>query len=206
MRLEHTFVIPLDRPAAFTTLCDLGAIAPCMPGAALESIDGEEYRGRIRVKVGPAVVSYRGSARLAEVDSEQYSILIEASGREDRGSGTARATISAHLRDTDAGTRVDVSTELSITGRAAQFGRGIMAVVSEHLLDEFARSLAATLIGSDDGDVLVKAATRPGKRRDSEDIFQRAPSLDAGVDAAEAGGPSGEVVSEHCAAEPGGVR
>jgi carbon monoxide dehydrogenase subunit G len=150
MQLEHQFRVPVPVAQAWDVLLDVERIAPCMPGATVESFDGETIVGRVKVKVGPIQVTYTGTARFTDKDEAARRAVIEASAKEARGSGTATATISAQLQD-DGGsaTNVTVTTDLAITGKPAQFGRGVMEEVGNKLLGRFADCLADTL-GSGD--------------------------------------------------------
>jgi uncharacterized protein len=145
MRLEHDFTVPAPIDTAWRTLLDVPRIAPCLPGATLTDFDGEEFTGTVKVKVGPITITYRGSGRLAERDEAAHRAVIEASGREARGPGTARATVTATLTGTDDGTRVDVTADLAVTGRPAQFGRGMLSDVGAKLITRFADCLATQL-------------------------------------------------------------
>jgi uncharacterized protein len=150
MQLEHQFRVPVPVAQAWDVLLDVERIAPCMPGATVESFDGETIVGRVKVKVGPIQVTYAGTARFTDKDEAGRRAVIEASAKEARGSGTATATITARLQD-DGGsaTNVTVTTDLAITGKPAQFGRGVMEEVGNKLLGRFADCLADTL-GSGD--------------------------------------------------------
>jgi carbon monoxide dehydrogenase subunit G len=151
MELNHSFTVPVGADTAFDVLTDIERIAPCMPGASVESVDGDEFTGSVKVKVGPMQVTYRGKAKYAEVDRDSHSAVIEARAQETRGSGTANATISAKLDETtDDETQVTVVSNLSITGRPAQFGRGVMNEVGSKLLGQFADCLSTKLTGEDD--------------------------------------------------------
>lgn len=151
-RLDNEFTVPVSMEDAWQTLLDVERIAPCMPGATLESVDGETVTGRVRVKVGPVTVTYRGTATFVETDAATHTVLLDARGKEARGTGTAQATVRATLYpaedgaggDTDS-TRVAVATDLNVTGRAAQFGRGVIADVSAKLVDRFAHNLATEI-------------------------------------------------------------
>ena len=145
MRLEHDFTVPASIDTAWRTLLDVPRIAPCLPGATLTEFDGDEFTGTVKVKVGPITITYRGSGRFAERDEAAHRAVLEVSGREARGSGTARATMTAALSAIDDGTRVDVTTDLMVTGRPAQFGRGMLADVGGKLLSQFADCLATQL-------------------------------------------------------------
>lgn len=145
MKLEHSFTVPVGVEEAWAVLRDVERIAPCMPGATLDSVDGEEFSGRVKVKVGPMTMTYRGDARFADVDEQAHRATIEASGKEARGSGTARATITAHLTSSGEHTDVSLVTDLTVTGKPAQFGRGVMADVGSKLLGQFADCLSSEL-------------------------------------------------------------
>jgi carbon monoxide dehydrogenase subunit G len=120
-------------------------VAPCMPGATLDSVDGDEIKGRIKVKVGPISMTYAGTARFTERNRDAGVVTLEAAGKETRGSGTASATVRSELRSLDGQTEVTVHTTLNVTGRPAQFGRGVMADVSSKLIGIFAANLADML-------------------------------------------------------------
>ncbi|MQA83281.1 MAG: carbon monoxide dehydrogenase [Streptosporangiales bacterium] len=145
MELQHEFTIPVPVDQAWPVLLDVERVAPCMPGATLESVDGDEFTGRLRVKVGPITVTYRGTARFSHKDEQAHKVTIEGSGKEARGSGTASATVDTQLSDEGGSTRVTVHTNLNVTGRPAQFGRNVMAEVGGKLVDQFAECLAEEL-------------------------------------------------------------
>jgi carbon monoxide dehydrogenase subunit G len=129
MELEHSFTIPVPAERAWQVLLDVKQVAPCMPGATVDSVEGDVITGRIKVKVGPVALTYSGSARFTERDEQARSVTLEASGKETRGSGTASATVRSSLRDEGGQTRVVVHTTMSVTGRPAQIGRGVMTEV-----------------------------------------------------------------------------
>jgi carbon monoxide dehydrogenase subunit G len=126
-------------------LLDIERIAPCMPGAALDSVDGDDFTGRVKVKLGPINLTYQGKASFIEKDEAAHKAVIDARGKDQRGNGTAAATITANLAAEGSITRVHVVTDLNITGRPAQFGRGVMTDVGNKLLGQFADKLAAQL-------------------------------------------------------------
>lgn len=148
MQLDHEFTVPIPAEQAWEVLLDIAKIAPCLPGAAIDSVTDDRFTGRVKVLVGPISVSYTGEGRFVERDKAARRVRIEAGGKQTRGSGTAKATISAQLHDQGSSTRVTVQTELSITGKPAQFGRGVMADVGSKLLGQFADCLAKRLAGS----------------------------------------------------------
>ena len=145
MQLEHQFTVPVPRDQAWDVLMNVEQIAPCMPGATLDSVDGDEFAGRVKVKVGPIQVTYAGKARFEVADKEAGRAVIWASGRESRGSGTAQATIHTQLHEDGDSTRVEVVTDLDITGRPAQFGRGVMVEVGNKILGQFTDCLEAQI-------------------------------------------------------------
>ena len=145
MELEHSFTVPVPVDQAWEVLLDVERVAPCMPGATLDSVDGDEIKGRIKVKVGPISITYAGTARFTERDRDAGVVTLEASGKETRGSGTAAATVRSELHGQDGQTEVTVHTSLNVTGRPAQFGRGVMADVSAKLIGIFATNLADML-------------------------------------------------------------
>jgi uncharacterized protein len=148
MELEHRFTVPVPVAEAWDVLLDVERIAPCMPGATVDSFDGETIVGKVKVKVGPIQVTYAGTARFSEQDAAGRRAVIEANAKEARGSGTAAATITAVLTDSGgSSTDVIVTTDLAITGKPAQFGRGVMAEVGNKLLGRFADCLADELTG-----------------------------------------------------------
>jgi carbon monoxide dehydrogenase subunit G len=149
MKLEHEFRVPVPVTQAWDVLLDVERIAPCMPGATVESFDGETVHGRVKVKVGPIQVTYNGTARFIEKNEAGRRVTIDASGKEARGSGTAKATIVAVLQDEGNATLVNVTSDLAITGKPAQFGRGVMVEVGNKLLGRFADCLEEQIgIGS----------------------------------------------------------
>lgn len=162
MEFVNTFFVPLSPAEAFKTLTDLEGIAPCMPGAVLHDQEGDQYRGEVRVKVGPMTLTYQGTAEMGHVDEEGLSAVIQARGREKRGSGRAAATVHARLVETDGGTDVTVTTDLDVTGKPAQFGRGVMADIGSRLIETFADNLARSLAADVSGDdVLDRPAPHP---------------------------------------------
>lgn len=145
MELEHSFNVAAPVPQAWAVLQDIERIAPCLPGATLTSFQGDEFTGTVRVKLGPVVLTFAGRGRFQQRDEAARRLVIEASGADRRGGGTARATVRAALRDDRGSTTVDVHTDLVVTGRAAQFGRGMLGEVSNRLLGQFTECLAGRL-------------------------------------------------------------
>ncbi|HEY7438439.1 MAG TPA: SRPBCC family protein [Acidimicrobiia bacterium] len=153
MLIEDSFRVDLPVDEAWGVLLDIERIAPCLPGAQLQEIDGDEYRGVVKLKVGPITAQYKGTAKLEQVDNAAHSAVLVGNGRDTRGQGNASATITIDASEDAGGTRVEVSTDLSITGKVAQFGRGVMADVSAKLLAQFVENLERdVLAGRSAGD------------------------------------------------------
>ncbi|MEV7868394.1 SRPBCC family protein [Streptomyces sp. NPDC088124] len=140
---EFTVGVPVDR--AWEVLTDLEGIAPCMPGAQLTGVDGDVYTGKIKIKVGPVISQYAGTAEIVEKDAAARRAVIRAKGKDSRGAGNASALINATLRAEGDTTVVTVVTDLNITGKIAQFGSGMIKEVSVKLLSQFVQNLEAQL-------------------------------------------------------------
>jgi len=147
MDLEHSFTIPVPPEQAWQILLDVEQVAPCMPGATVDKVDGDVISGKVKVKVGPVSLTYAGSARFTEKDEATRTVVLDASGKETRGSGTAAATVTSSLQDEGGQTRVVVHTSMTVTGRPAQFGRGVIAEVGGRIIEKFATNLASQLAG-----------------------------------------------------------
>jgi carbon monoxide dehydrogenase subunit G len=148
VELTNTFSVDMPAAEAWKVLTDLERIAPCLPGAALSGSDGDTYQGSVKVKVGPVTAEYAGTARFVQKDSAAHRAVIRAEGRDLGGQGNAAATVTAVLRPRGSGTEVSVLTDLALSGRVAQFGRGVIASVSSQLLSQFAERLEAEVAGS----------------------------------------------------------
>lgn len=183
MELTHEFSVRVPIDQAWAALTDLERIAPCMPGAELQEVDGDEYRGVVKVKVGPMTAQYKGVASFRERDEANHRAVVRAEGRDVRGQGNASATVTATLVSEDGGTRVTVHTDLTITGKVAQFGRGVLAEVSSKLLGQFVHALEA--------DVLVGAASAATSATEAAAVDEP-PATAAGPRRIDA--PSGEPV------------
>jgi carbon monoxide dehydrogenase subunit G len=146
MELQNSFVVPADVDTAWQALLDVEKLAPCMPGAALTKVEGDTFEGTVKVKLGPVSMTYGGVASFLEKDADAHRAVIEGTGKESRGSGTAKAIVTTQLiSETPSTTRVEVSTDLVITGKPAQFGRGVMQDVAGRIVDQFAANLAAVI-------------------------------------------------------------
>lgn len=147
MELVNEFRVPVPSATAWTVLTDVQRVAPCIPGAQLLSVDGDDFTGAVKVKVGPITVSYQGEATFTEKDESAQRVVIRASGKETRGSGNAAALVTAQLKDEGDITGVVITTDLTISGKAAQFGRGVLSDVAGNLIAQFAKRLEADLQG-----------------------------------------------------------
>jgi carbon monoxide dehydrogenase subunit G len=148
MRIDNEFSVGVPVERAWQALTDLEALAPCMPGAELTGVDGDIHRGKVRVKVGPMVSQFAGTARFVERDESAHHAVISAAGKDMRGGGNASATVDARLRGQGAGTVVTVSTDLNISGRLAQFGSGMIKEISEKLFAQFVANVETQLLAT----------------------------------------------------------
>ena len=157
MDLTHRFSVPADVAEAWDAFNDLEGLAPCFPGATITSVDGDEFSGSVKIKLGPISLMYNGSGRYIERNDADRRVVIEARGKDKRGNGTATATVTASFAESGGQTDVEVLTDLVITGKPAQFGRGVISDVSDKLLDQFvscvsgrfANGLGADGLGAD---------------------------------------------------------
>ena len=197
MELTNEFRVSVPVEDAWAVLTDVERIAPCLPGAQLQEIEGDEYRGIVKVKVGPITAQYKGKATFVEKDDAAHKAVLRAEGRDTRGQGNANATITATLVAEGDGTRVSVVTDLAITGRAAQFGRGVMADVSTKLLGQFVSCLETNVLGGSSAPAATTAAA------EAAPAAQEAPAeVGAGKAAAAGGGASSAAPVTR---EPGGA-
>ncbi len=167
MRIDNSFTVALPADDAWKVLLDVERIAPCMPGAELQEITADEYRGVVKVKLGAITAQYKGVVRFAEVDEAGRRLVLRAEGRETRGQGNASAAVTATLRPAGEGrTEVTIETDLTISGKIAQFGRGVMADVSSKLLSDFARCLENDLLTAN-----IPPAASPGTKATTAEII-----------------------------------
>jgi carbon monoxide dehydrogenase subunit G len=166
MDLNHSFTVNVPIDDAWRILTDVERIAPCLPGAQLQEIEGDTYRGAVKVKVGPIQAQFKGQANFLERDEVAHHIVLKGEGRDIGGKGNASAIITADLTAvTDSSTSVVVNTDLSITGKVAQFGRGTMADISNKLLAQFVENLNVLIADqpttSSDSTTPASAAVEP---------------------------------------------
>ena len=188
MKISNEFTVGVPADEAWSVMLDLERIAPCLPGAAIQESEGDEYQGTMKVKIGPITANYKGTAKFEETDEENRRAVLKATGRDARGQGTASATIVSTLHEEGDDTRVKVETDMRLTGRAAQFGRGIAQDVATKMLEQFAECLEREISG---GGAAREAAAAPT----SEDGGNGAgPQEEEAPPAASVGGTAGRVI------------
>jgi len=151
MKIVNAFRVDLPMEEAWTTLLDIPAVAPCMPGAEFVAVEDERtFRGRVKVKLGPVAVAFEGRAQLEEVDEAARTVRVKAGGNEAKGRGSAQADVVFRLQPDGAGTRVDIATDLVLAGAVAQYGRaqGVIADTAQVIIDAFASNLRAKIAAS----------------------------------------------------------
>jgi len=188
MQITDTFRVEVPVEQAWKVLLDVERIAPCMPGAQLQEVEGDEYRGIVKIKVGPITAQYKGVARIVEADESARRIVLKGEGRDTRGQGNASATVTALLAASDGGTDVSIETDLQVTGKVAQFGRGVMADVSAKLLGQFVECLHSSVLAGDDADAGAEAAPQ------APPAAHAAPSEEAGTGVRTIDAPEAEAV------------
>ncbi|HSL57287.1 MAG TPA: SRPBCC family protein [Acidimicrobiales bacterium] len=220
MELTNEFEVAVPVDQAWVLLTDVERIAPCLPGAQLQEVEGDDYRGIVKVKVGPITAQYKGTAHFLEKDDTAHVAVLKADGRDTRGQGNANATITATLAEAGSATKVSVVTDLHVTGKVAQFGRGVLADVSAKLLGQFVDNLHAMLDAEEEGaadsagavtadEAAAPPVTEPvaadGTARDatvSAATGAAAPADTEAADTAAAGEPSAPTVRRIQSAEP----
>jgi len=180
MELSNEFVVTAPIAATWAILTDLERIAPCLPGAQLDEVEGDEYRGTVKVKVGPITSQYKGTATFVSLDEVNHKAVLRATGRDTRGQGNATATVTASLSEEGDKTKVSVVTELDITGKVAQFGRGMLADISTKLLGQFAERLENDVVNSFDAPTPATAEESKAST-ESASATTEAPSAAPGI-------------------------
>ncbi len=145
MELIHSFTVPAAPDRTWSLLTDLHQVGSCFPGATVTEASDDDFSGTVKVKLGPIAMVYSGSGQFVSRDDAEHRAVIEARGKDKRGNGTAGASVKLALSPDGSGTRVDVSTDLAITGKPAQFGRGVMQDVSDKLLGQFVQCIEGHL-------------------------------------------------------------
>jgi uncharacterized protein len=187
MQLTNEFKVYVPVEEAWTVLTDIERIAPCLPGAELRDVEGDDYLGVVKVKVGPITTEYRGKARFLELDTAGHRAVLRAEGRETRGQGNASATITATLEPSEAFTTVSVITEMTVSGRVAQLGRGVLADVSNKLMSQFADCLEQTLVPTASSGSEGEADPGPAAGNGSVSVAEPTGGSAEGPDAEQAG-------------------
>ena len=175
MELNNDFEVAAPVDLVWAVLTDVERIAPCLPGAQLLEIEGDEFRGVVKIKVGPITAQYKGAASFSERDDVGHRAVLRAEGRDTRGAGNAAADITAELEATDIGTKVTVTTDLTVTGKVAQFGRGVMADVSKKLMGQFADNLSDLIAASGDEAVVESPASEVTADAPADEVTVDAP-------------------------------
>lgn len=186
MELNNDFEVSAPIDKAWAVLTDVERIAPCLPGAQLQEVEGDEYRGIVKVKVGPITAQYKGAATFVEKDDVNKKAVLKADGRDTRGAGNASAFITAQLTSVGDRTKVEVKTDLTVTGKVAQFGRGVMADVSAKLMGQFADNLEQLL----EADNAAPAAASAAAEASAPVANGSAPSATATATVTEAPAPA----------------
>ena len=194
MKIQNEFTVSAPIEEAWKVMLDLERIAPCLPGAAIQESDGDQYQGTMKVKIGPITANYKGTVKFEETDEVAHRAVLQATGRDARGQGTASATIVSNLKETDGGTQVNVETDMKLTGRAAQFGRGIAQDVASKMLDQFASCLENEISGGGKEAAATEAST-DSKASEPETASTNGASEDAPAVTPTATGSLGTVVS-----------
>lgn len=196
MELVHDFTVPVPAAQAWDLLQDIQQIAPCLPGAAVTSVDGDTFEGGMKIKVGPIGMTFKGGGRFLEKNEADHRAVLEAKGRDAKGNGGAQATVTATLHEHNGVTDVHVVTDMIVSGKAAQFGGGVMKDVSNKMLSTFASNLSqliesggaqpvstsAATAGPDVGPVTTAASTEQGTAPSNQSKPTFVPD-DSGVDA-----------------------
>jgi uncharacterized protein len=189
VKINNEFTVGVPVQQAWDVMLDLERIAPCLPGAAIQGSEGDEYQGTMKVKIGPITANYKGTAKFEETNEENHRVVLNATGRDARGQGTASATIVSTLHEEGDNTRVTVVTDMKLTGRAAQFGRGIAQDVATKMLDQFADCLEREISGGpEEGAASVAPAETSGDGAGSQEETTAMPA--GGV-----GGTAGRILS-----------
>jgi uncharacterized protein len=190
MKINNEFTVGVPVQQAWNTMLDLERIAPCLPGAAIQESQGDgEYQGTMKVKIGPITANYKGTVKFEETDEENHRAVLQASGRDARGQGTASATIVSTLQEEGDETRVRVETDMRLTGRAAQFGRGIAQDVATKMLEQFADCLEKEISGGAADEAAGAASTEAPEDTGDGAATQEEPA------ATSVGGTAGRVIS-----------
>jgi carbon monoxide dehydrogenase subunit G len=189
VKLENEFTVPVDIDTVFDALNDPEKVTPCFPGATLDSRDGDDFTGTVKVKLGPISMTYKGKGTFVERDKTNHKVVVDAQGRDSRGNGTASAKATLTMTDDGGKTKVNVLTEMQVTGKPAQFGRGVMADVGDKILGQFASCLADEFGSSTSGGPAAATVTGTDTGSTGGNGTGPAPEAVASGDAAPVTGP-----------------
>jgi carbon monoxide dehydrogenase subunit G len=182
VKMENEFTVEAPVEQAWETLLDLERITPCLPGAALEEESGDQYKGTMTIRLGPVTQKYNGTVSFEETDEESHRAVLKADGKDARGQGTASATITSTLTEEEGGTKVHVETDMRLTGRAAQFGRGVQQEVATKLINQFAECLEKEIMGEN----TREEPEQPQKAGEQEEVEEQEAVASANGSAEEA--------------------
>jgi uncharacterized protein len=192
VKINNEFTVSVPVEQAWDIMLDLERVAPCLPGAAIQGSEDDEYQGTMKVKIGPITANYKGTVKVEEADEENHRAVMQATGRDARGQGTASATIVSTLQEEGDDTRVKVETDMKLTGRAAQFGRGIAQDVATKMLTQFAECLEREISGGGPEEGAAAASeTQTETSGDDGASQEESPATTAGS----VGGTAGRVIS-----------
>jgi carbon monoxide dehydrogenase subunit G len=179
VKLDHQFTVPAPLDEVWKAVIDPERVAPCMPGATLTKVEGDSFSGTVKVKMGPISLLYKGNGEFLEKDAEARKVVIKASGKDARGAGTAAATVTLTLTDAGASTTGTVVTDLAITGKPAQFGRGLISEVGGKILDSFVECLSSKLGSSTEPEPVAEAEPTPAAAKPHLQSVKPAPEAEA---------------------------
>ena len=204
MKLENDFTVPASIDEAWAVLLDVPRVAPCLPGATVEPDQGEEgeYKGQMKIKIGPITASYKGTVKIQEADEAAHRVAMRAQAKDARGQGTAAATITSTMEEVADGTRISVVTDMRVTGPAAQFGRGVMQDVSAKLMTRFAECLADQMQASPDVTTIEEEPEAAAPAEETETAAPTAASDAGSTKVEDTGVPGASSGVSSAAAEP----
>jgi uncharacterized protein len=205
MKLENEFTVPASIDQAWAVLLDVPRVAPCLPGATVEPERGDEgeYKGQMKIKIGPITASYKGTVRIQDADEANHTVAMRAQAKDARGQGTAAATITSSMQEVADGTKITVVTDMRVTGPAAQFGRGVMQDVSAKLMTRFADCLAEQMQTSPDVETTTEeAAPEPEAAQATETAAPTAASDEGATEVEDSGVPGASSGVSTAEAEP----
>lgn len=157
MELVHQFTVPVPADKAWDLLLDVEKVVTCLPGAVVTSVDGDAFEGGMKIKLGPIGMTFKGNGSFIEKDQAAHRVVMEAKGKDAKGNGGAQATVTATLAEQNGSTTVNVLTDMNVTGKAAQFGTGVMKDVSNRMLEQFAKNLEQLIAHDEPGAAAVAA-------------------------------------------------